>query len=1045
MRAGVVACLCALVTVLGCSDFKSVTDAGADANDAEVATEDRAPADASDVVDVVKPTDVADAADATDAADVAKAADVMVVEDIAPALDGATDATPDATEASVDVAGEDADACGLTVCGGACVNTATDTRHCGACAAACPSIANGAATCRGGTCGLRCDAGFADCDGAPNNGCEVDLNISADHCGRCGNACSITERCDTASCTRRQPGWSSGASLPEARANMACASDGERLMFFGGSAAGTVFGDGRIYDPRRDRWITMSSTGSPSPSTSAGVTWTDRALFVWGGLSSGSSYLDDGALYDPASERWHTLPSSGLTARAETVTVSTGNAVVVWGGTVSGPSVTATGASFSSTTERWTPMSQTGAPTARANATGVWTGREVIVWGGHDASRRAVASGSRYNPSADTWTTVSATNAPAPRFAHTAVWTGREMIVWGGGDSETAVSATGGVYDPFTDAWRAVNPEGSPAARIRHTAVWTGREMVIFGGFGAGGTPLNDGGAYDPVAARWRPLPMMGAPPAGGYACAAWSGGDVVVVGGRAARDTSSGDARAVGRYLPPPRYASPASPRASDVGLVAHYEFEGNLADSGGAFGDGMGRGTLRYAAGRFDRALEFNGTDTLVRLPDAPNGRELTVSVQARIDDTSRGAFLVNGWDVTREHFELSTTTTAGSAFFDGGSHALIGSVLYAEVHLSDPMAVPVGRWQHVALTLNASVVILYVQGREVARIAQRDPTGTGAGPQPVGIELGGSSRNGLYLRGALDDLRIYNRVLTATEIRELSGVTQPSCPDPSEPGCGTVAVTGGTFTFGQDGAWGTRMPVPGVSVSDFALDVAEVTVARFRRFWNAGHPGVAGGRVLYPEGVSVPWSGPVTEPERTANPRVECNWSPSPGMRDRHPINCIDWYTAQAFCVWDGGRLPTEAEFEYAARTSVGFTYPWSEALPDATLVCASSPVTRSMTCEVASFPATRGFYDLTGNVWERVADNDDPERMNCWIPPFRMRNPLCLVPMSSAGSSLRTTRGGAYDSTNSAMLRGAARSSDSVTGTDRNAGMRCARSR
>jgi hypothetical protein len=68
-------------------------------------------------------------------------------------------------------------------------NTTSSVAHCGACGNACPSRPNSEPTCTMGTCGLRCNAGFADCDMDASNGCEVNLGTSAAHCGACGAAC----------------------------------------------------------------------------------------------------------------------------------------------------------------------------------------------------------------------------------------------------------------------------------------------------------------------------------------------------------------------------------------------------------------------------------------------------------------------------------------------------------------------------------------------------------------------------------------------------------------------------------------------------------------------------------------------------------------------------------------------------------------------------------------------------------------------------------------------------------------------------------------
>ena len=78
---------------------------------------------------------------------------------------------------------------GQAMCSGACVDTATSANHCGACGRACPAAPNATPSCAGGTCGITCNAGFADCDGNAANGCEVNLRTDAAHCGACGTVC----------------------------------------------------------------------------------------------------------------------------------------------------------------------------------------------------------------------------------------------------------------------------------------------------------------------------------------------------------------------------------------------------------------------------------------------------------------------------------------------------------------------------------------------------------------------------------------------------------------------------------------------------------------------------------------------------------------------------------------------------------------------------------------------------------------------------------------------------------------------------------------
>jgi hypothetical protein len=84
------------------------------------------------------------------------------------------------------------------------VDTSRDVAHCGGCGAPCAARPNTAASCAGGACVYACAAGFADCDGDPSNGCEVDTRTSTTHCGGCGARCSpanATAACAAGACT----------------------------------------------------------------------------------------------------------------------------------------------------------------------------------------------------------------------------------------------------------------------------------------------------------------------------------------------------------------------------------------------------------------------------------------------------------------------------------------------------------------------------------------------------------------------------------------------------------------------------------------------------------------------------------------------------------------------------------------------------------------------------------------------------------------------------------------------------------------------------
>lgn len=266
-----------------------------------------------------------------------------------------------------------------------------------------------------------------------------------------------------------------------------------------------------------------------------------------------------------------------------------------------------------------------------------------------------------------------------------------------------------------------------------------------------------------------------------------------------------------------------------------------------------------------------------------------------------------------------------------------------------------------------------------------------------------------------------------------------TQESCPNPYERGCGVVEIAGGTFDLGELNARNAAPVRPGVTVRGFAIDAYEVTIARFRRFWNAGHPSPPS---------SIPYPGGTLSCAGTVNAPIGGSWSLSPGTLELHPIDSINWYTAQAFCVWDGGRLPTEGEWEFAARgrAAIGLApgrfFPWGDAAPSPTCDrahwnrCAGDDA--FSTRRVGSLPPTAGLFDLSGSVGEWVADNYQPLGGACWAASA-FRDPICQT--SPAAS--RTLRNDSWAQASSITIRAASRSEVPANQASDDFGIRCVR--
>jgi formylglycine-generating enzyme required for sulfatase activity len=201
--------------------------------------------------------------------------------------------------------------------------------------------------------------------------------------------------------------------------------------------------------------------------------------------------------------------------------------------------------------------------------------------------------------------------------------------------------------------------------------------------------------------------------------------------------------------------------------------------------------------------------------------------------------------------------------------------------------------------------------------------------------------------------------------------------------------------------------------VYLEEYYIDTTEVTVAAYGACVKAGK---------------------CTAPDTGAH----CNWGTS--GREQHPINCVDWTQAWAYCEYVGKRLPTEAEWEKAARGTDGRVYPWGNERATcgrAVMNDGGDGCGKNSTWPVGSKPSgvsPYGAQDMSGNVREWVSD---------WYDSSYYGSSPSRSPSGPSGGSVRVYRGGRWDYFGAEFQRASGRIGSTPGDRDSGLGFRCAR--
>jgi serine/threonine-protein kinase len=233
--------------------------------------------------------------------------------------------------------------------------------------------------------------------------------------------------------------------------------------------------------------------------------------------------------------------------------------------------------------------------------------------------------------------------------------------------------------------------------------------------------------------------------------------------------------------------------------------------------------------------------------------------------------------------------------------------------------------------------------------------------------------------------------------------------------------VYVPAGEFIMGSDTGDRDEQPAHKVFLDAYWIDQTPVTNAMFTRFLNA---------MQETDQIDPVWMDPRSSSFLLAKHRGV--WQTCQGY-EHHPVVCISWFGARAYSQWIGRRLPTEAEWEKAARGTDGRMYPWGNQAPNPELLNYDGNM--GGTTPVGSYPqgaSPYGALDMAGNVWEWMADWYDAD----YYRATSKRNPR--GPSSGAG---RVQRGGAWDD-GEWSARVIFRDWDNLDYRDYDSGFRCA---
>ena len=458
-------------------------------------------------------------------------------------------------------------------------------------------------------------------------------------------------------------------------------------------------------------------------------------------------------------------------------------------------------------------------------------------------------------------------------------------------------------------------------------------------------------------------------------------------------------------------RTSKALNPRDITSGLVAYYPFNGNANDtSGNGFGGTVvGAALANDRFGNSNRCFEFNGSDNYIETSaQFPSGNTpKSFSFWFNPSMLKRGWMLSGGLDYDGQAFGAFFESANGSLVFHGnGGNA---DLALGNLTLTD-------KWSHIAVTYDGLNLRGYINGlltaqREVALQTSLSNIKIGCRQNPLGEALGDA-----FFKGKLDDVRIYNRALTAKEVAALYNSEAPvqitAQPAIYPDGTLLAKAEGGEVSY----QWFKNgIPISGGTSASLPLAAGSLASGTYTLRASNRQSSVTSGSLQYSAttnpnfhevvqvaGTNLAFSRYETTVGQWKRFVAETGWNKSDGWKnpanegqsdfvqnDSHPVVKVSWLDAKDYCAWLSEktgkiwRLPTEQEW----ITLVPITYPWGNNFPPSAADGNFAMNTDGSydwprggtdgfkwTAPVGSFnPNSIGLYDLGGNVWEWIDDS------------------------------------------------------------------------